>query len=83
MIPQSANRQIEYAKIMTERVNEYLAKTGQTFQELMAGSVQYGSEFILTELVEQALQQHKKIVWIPHLIEGTDVGLLNYVLEPC
>lgn len=63
-------------------LEEYLKKTGQTFQELMSGSVQYGPDFILNELVVTAIKDNKKIVWKPKLVDGQDVGLLNYELQP-
>ncbi len=57
----------------------YLEMTGQTFQYVMSGAMQYGMDFIL-ELAEKALKENKRIVWKTRLVEGEDLGLVNYVL---
>lgn len=65
-----------------DNIEKYLAKTNQTFQYLMSGSMQHGEDFITNILVEEALNEGKKIVWTKHLVDGKEVGLLNYELQP-
>ena len=43
-------------------IDQYLARTGQTFQELMSGAEAFGDNKI-HELVIQANKENKKIVW--------------------
>ncbi|MEO9145093.1 MAG: hypothetical protein ABI237_06000 [Ginsengibacter sp.] len=43
-------------------IKNYLSRTGQTYQELMAGEFSFGIQKI-TDLVIQANKENKKIVW--------------------
>ena len=47
----------------------------------MSGAIQYGPQFI-DELVEKSLLKNKKIVWKTRLINGQDLGMVNYRLKP-
>jgi hypothetical protein len=44
-------------------IEKYLEMTGQTRQELFAGESCYGYDFIVNELIPQAIKENKKIVW--------------------
>ena len=59
----------------------YLQKAGQDFQYLMQGAAQYGYSFI-ERLAIKAYSENKKIVWKERLINGQDLGLLDYELQP-
>ena len=59
----------------------YLEKTGQTMQELFSGGIRYGHKYI-KELVEKALKENKKIVFITELTDGEDLSLGRYKLVP-
>lgn len=63
----------------SENIQAYLEMTGQTFQYVMSGAMQYGPEFI-DQLMLQSLKEKKKIVWETKVINGIDLGLLNYKL---
>jgi len=67
--------------LFLELVEQYLSKTGQTFQYLMSGAMQYGPSFIHDQLVPMALKANKKIKWKTFLVDGEDVGLLQWELE--
>jgi hypothetical protein len=41
----------------------------------------YGPGFIEETLVPKALKENKKIVWVPDLKDGEDVGLVRYELQ--
>ena len=58
----------------------YLIKTGQDLQYLMQGAAQYGYSFI-EELAIKALSENKKVVWKERLINGQDLGILDYELQ--
>lgn len=60
-------------------VNEYIEKTGQTKQELLAGGEAYGYTFIFNELLPQALKENKKIVWKTEPEKG--IGAMSYTLQ--
>lgn len=62
-------------------VEKYLEITGQSLRDLYEGSSTYGPNFIEDELVPQALQENKRIVWIPDLVDGEDVGRVHYELQ--
>lgn len=47
-----------------DKVDEYLKRTGQTIAELCEGANQVGPYHIFNELVPEALEKNKKIVWI-------------------
>jgi len=67
---------------MTEiekNVLTYLAKTGQTKQELMAGSQYYGATYILSRILPRALEENKKIVWKDDYAHG--IGAMSFALE--
>ncbi len=49
-------------------------------RELFSGGVQYGPLYI-EELVRKALKENKKIVFVPELTEGLDLGLGWYELQ--
>ena len=59
----------------------YLKKSEQDLQYLMQGAAQYGYSFI-ENLAIKALSKNKKIVWKERLINGQDLGLLDYELQP-
>ena len=59
----------------------YLKKSEQDLQYLMQGATQYGYSFI-ENLAIKALSINKKIVWKERLINGQDLGLLDYELQP-
>jgi hypothetical protein len=61
-------------------VNSYLEKTGQTLKELYEGAGQYSTTFI-HDLVKQALENNKKLVWIPDPKSPPLSGLLLYRFE--
>jgi hypothetical protein len=65
-----------------DNTEKYLKMTGQDFKYLMSGSRQYGDNFITEELVTLAISENKKIVWNQHLVDGEDIGLLDYELQP-
>lgn len=60
-------------------VEQYLEITGQSFQELFSGVIQYGPAYI-DELVVKALKQKKKIIFKPELTNGQNPGLGRYEL---
>jgi hypothetical protein len=64
-----------------DAVEQYLEKTGQEFKDLMAGAATYGPAFIENTLVPKALEENKKIVWVPDLVEGEDLGRVKYELQ--
>ena len=64
-----------------DNIDKYLELTGQDFQYLMSGAMQYGPGLI-DVLVDQALEENKKIVWTTRLVDGEDLGLVNYELQP-
>jgi hypothetical protein len=61
-------------------IEKYLEMTGQSLQDLLAGEQQYGSEYI-DKLIDQALDQKKKVVFVPELTEGHELGLGRYELQ--
>ena len=61
-------------------VEEYLGKTGQKLEDLLAGESQYGPEYI-NDLVKQALSENRKIVFVPEVINGQDLGQGRYELQ--
>lgn len=65
----------------SDAVDTYLKMSGQTFQYLMSGAMQYGPGFIY-ELMLQAIRENKKIVWKTKLVNGNDFGLVSYRLVP-
>ena len=65
-----------------DNIDLYLEKTGQDFTDLMAGASQYGPVFITEELVPKALKENKRIVWVTRLVDGEDLGLVDFKLEP-
>ena len=64
-----------------DQIKKYEELTGDSFSDLMQGSSTFGPDFILNELLPQALKENKKIVWIPELIEGEDLGIVTYTLK--
>lgn len=64
-----------------DNVDKYLEITGQTFQEIMGGAATFGPTFILDELIPKAITEKKKIIWIPDLIDGQDLGRVKYELQ--
>ncbi len=64
-----------------DAVEQYLESTGQEFKDLMAGAATFGPKFIEEELVPKALEEKKKIVWVPDLEEGEDIGRVKYELQ--
>lgn len=60
-----------------EEIDQYLKMTGQTMQELLAGSEAFGITKI-DELVKQCLAENKKIIWKD--VPGT-IGQMTYSLE--
>lgn len=62
-------------------IEKYLEATGQDLQDLLAGEQQYGPGYI-DDLVDQALKEKKKIVFVPELTDGEDLGLGKYELQP-
>ena len=60
------------------KVEEYLQKTGQSMTELCQGASQVGLDHILSELVPEALEKNKKIVWVP---ENEQLGSGHYELK--
>jgi len=64
-----------------ENLNKYLELTGQHKKELLAGEQQYGQKYI-DDLIDQALKENKKIVFVPELTNGQDLGLGKYELQP-
>lgn len=67
---------------MTDTKNDitsYLELTGQTKQELFAGSSAFGMSYILNDLVPKALKEQKKIVWKDEPEKG--IGAMSFTLE--
>ena len=62
-------------------VEEYLGRTGQKLEDLLAGESQYGPDYI-NQLVKQALTENKKIVFVPELTNGQQLGQGKYELQP-
>ena len=62
-------------------VEEYLEKTGQKLEDLLAGESQYGPDYI-NRLVEQALTENKKVVFVPELTNDRGLGQGRYELQP-
>ena len=60
-------------------VISYTEKTGQSRQELLAGSQFFGADFIYNELLPKALKENKKIVWKDEPSKG--LGVMSYSLE--
>jgi len=58
-------------------IEKYLATTGQSLQYLMNGAMQYGPDFIET-LAAKALKEGMEIRWKALLVDGEDIGLLEY-----
>lgn len=61
------------------KIDKYLEQSGQTFQELMGGLCFFGMPKI-ESLVDQALQENKKIIWID-LDPEKGIGRMDYKLE--
>jgi len=59
-------------------IEEYLQRTGQSYQDLMGGLHDFGFDKIL-ELATKANVENKKIVWKedPELIDGSSFVLQN------
>lgn len=55
--------------------------TGQSMQDLLEGEHLFGPGYV-NELVKKALDEKKKIVWIPELTDGEDLAQGKYVLKP-
>lgn len=66
---------------MASQLETYLEKSGQDFSDLMEGAATYGPEYIEKELIPKALEQNKKIVWVPRLVDGEDLGLMDWELQ--
>lgn len=62
-------------------IEQYLANTGQSLEDLLAGESQYGPEYI-NDLIKQALTENKKIVFMPQLNDGVNLGKGKYELQP-
>ncbi|MBX3240843.1 MAG: hypothetical protein KIT80_15165 [Chitinophagaceae bacterium] len=58
-------------------IEKYLDLTGQSFQELMEGSMYAGPDYVISELVPKALREKKKIVWVA---EDHDLATGHYKL---
>jgi hypothetical protein len=61
--------------------DKYIEMTGQAPEEVLAGASTFGPRFIEQELIPEALEKRKKIVWIPDLRDGEDVGLVKWELQ--
>lgn len=59
----------------------YLERAKQELSELLAGEQQYGPEYV-NQLIRRALKENKKIVFIPELTNGQNLGLGRYELQP-
>lgn len=62
-----------------QNIKDYLEKTGQSRQELYAGSQAYGVGFIIQELIPRALKENKKIVWKDLPEKG--IGAMSYSFQ--
>ncbi len=62
-------------------LEKYLETTKQPVNEVLAGESQYGPEYV-NNLIDQALTEGKKVVFIPELTDGIDLGLGRYELQP-
>lgn len=65
-------------------IDQYLEMTGQDLQdlqELLSGEQQYGPAYI-DDLVNQALKEKKKIVFVPEKTDGEELGMGTYELQP-
>lgn len=60
---------------------KYIQLTKQDPAEILAGESQYGAQYI-NDLIEKALTENKKIVFIPEMTEGENLGLGTYELQP-
>ncbi len=59
-----------------KQLTEYLEMTGRTMQELFGGFMMVGPQF-LEELIQEALKENKKVVWID---ENLETGQGHYEL---
>ena len=59
-------------------IDKYLARTGETFQELMSGAHAFGIEKI-SEMVAKANRENKKIVW--HDDPELSIDAMSYSFE--
>jgi hypothetical protein len=62
-------------------LDDYLAMSGQDLGELTGGGTTFGLGFIFETLVPKALAERKRILWVPDLQGGEDVGLVKYELQ--
>jgi hypothetical protein len=58
----------------------YLAKTGQTIQDVYAGAGQYGTGFV-DSLIERAVKNNQAIIWYEDPAAAPELGLLLYRLQ--
>jgi ATP-dependent Zn protease len=61
-------------------IEKYFELTKQEPVEVFAGESQYGASYV-NNLIEKALNENKKIVFIPELTDGEDLGLGKYELQ--
>ena len=66
---------------MNNSLEKYLSISNQTIQEVLAGEAQCGTEYV-NKLIETALNEKKKVVFIPELTDGLNLGLGKYELQP-
>lgn len=66
---------------MSDNIDRYIKLTGQTEQDVMGGAATYGPNFIIDELIPKAIAEKKKIVWVPDLKDGQDLGFVKYELQ--
>jgi hypothetical protein len=62
-----------------ETVAKYLELTGQTRQEVFAGAEAFGMNYVMTELIPQALKEKKKITWKDEPSQG--LGAMSFTLQ--
>ncbi len=62
-------------------LDKYLEMTGETFSDLMQGASTFGPGYIEDTIIPKALKEKKKIVWVPDLKNGQDLGLVKFKLK--
>lgn len=65
---------------MTE-TEKYIARTGETLDDVLQGASTYGISFILKELIPKANAENKKIIWEPRFVNGQNLGQADWKLQ--